>query len=93
MKKKMLILAALLVLAFIFLQSTVPEQRSDNESIWFNARIMTPLLKRMGYSAVSSKVVRKAAHISEFFVLSLFAAHMEGKNHSQLLYRLHGSVS
>ena len=74
MKKKMLIFAVLLVLAFIFLQSTVPEQRSDNESIWFNARIMTPLLKRMGYSAVSGNVVRKAAHISEFFVLSLFAA-------------------
>ena len=76
MKKFILILAAVMILAFIWFQSVVPERRSDHESIWFTNEVVNPLLSKFGYGAVSSKIVRKAAHVSEFLVLSLIAVFM-----------------
>ena len=37
-------------------------------------KIINPLLKLVGLGPVSSHTVRKAAHVAEFFLLSLFTA-------------------
>ena len=73
MKRTVLILLAVMVLALIWFQSVVPERRSDHESVWFTNEVINPLLAKLGYGAVSSTIVRKAAHVSEFFVLSFIS--------------------
>ena len=73
MKRTVLILLTVMVLVFIWLQSVVPENRSDHESIWFTNEVINPMLAKLGYGAVCSRMVRKAAHVSEFFVLSFIS--------------------
>lgn len=73
MKRTVLILLAVMVLVLIWFQSVVPERRSDHESVWFTNEVINPLLAKLGYGAVSSIIVRKAAHVSEFFVLSFIS--------------------
>ncbi len=73
MKRVILVFLAVMALAFIWFQSVVPENRSDHESIWFTEAVVNPLLGRMGWGAIESRVVRKAAHVSEFFVLSFLS--------------------
>ena len=67
-------LLALLTLLFIWGQSALPVKDSAAESNWLRETIVNPLLRLAGLAEVSDHVLRKAAHIAEFFLLSLFAA-------------------
>lgn len=65
---------ALLLLLFIWSQSALPVKKSAAESGWLRTKIVNPLLRLIGLGPVSDHFVRKAAHITEFCLLSLFAA-------------------
>lgn len=70
-KRIVLLTITLLMLAFIFLQSVLPTAVSADESGWLTERVLNPLLKWVGLEPLSQRVVRKAAHILEFAVLSV----------------------
>ncbi len=72
-------LIALLILLFIWGQSALPVKDSAAESGWLRETIVNPLLRLVGLGPVSDHLVRKAAHIGEFFLLSLFAAVFLGR--------------
>ena len=48
----------------------MPQEVSSRESDWFSKYIVQPILSIIGIDAVNVNVVRKLAHITEFFVLS-----------------------
>ncbi len=76
-EKRRLVLPALLTLLtllFIWGQSALPVKDSAAESNWLRETIVNPLLRMVGVGPVSDHIVRKAAHVTEFFLLSLFAA-------------------
>lgn len=69
MKKRWLILVFICI-AFIFIQSLIPESKSARESLWFTENVLSPILSRLGVTADKEKV-RKIAHAVEFCVLAL----------------------
>ena len=71
-KRVFLALAVLLLLLFIWVQSALPEKDSADESGWFRENVVDPVLRLVGVGPASDHTVRKAAHIVEYFLLSLF---------------------
>lgn len=73
-KRKWTLIFILLILLFIWSQSTVPESRSAYESGWLTNKIITPILKTIGISPIDKHAVRKIAHIVEYLVLNVFVS-------------------
>jgi len=59
-------------LLFIWAQSIVPQSLSRNESLWLTTHVINPILHLLGLTSVEDEAVRKAAHITEFVLLSVF---------------------
>lgn len=70
MKRKILGILIILMLAFIWGHSLVPMDESAAESEWFRNTIVNPVLRFLGLGEMSSHAVRKAAHMTEFAVLA-----------------------
>ena len=71
--KKWILLAVLLVLVFIWGNSTLPATVSSRESEWV-LELLSPLfdlLGRLGVTADPSFLVRKMAHFAEYMVLGV----------------------
>lgn len=71
MKRKVLLVVTILMLAFIWSQSAIPVSGSSHESVWFTEHIMEPLLRLIGVETITESLVRKIAHMFEYFVLSV----------------------
>ena len=61
----------IIMLIFIWGHSAVPMDESAMESEWLRLRIINPVLNFLGLKGMSSNAVRKAAHITEFAILSV----------------------
>lgn len=59
-----------LVLAFIFVQSMLPQMVSANESGWVTEKILKPVFRLFGMKPPTHHFVRKLAHVTEFAALS-----------------------
>ena len=80
MGQKLLLAALILVLAFIWVHSLVPMDMSAQESGWITEHIIAPVLALFGVDEVSTHLVRKLAHVSEFLILALLAyAYLRGR--------------
>ena len=69
-RKFLLLIAAAVILAFIWSQSLLSTDLSADESGWITNHIINPILRLVGLS-VPDGFVRKAAHVTEFAVLGL----------------------
>lgn len=65
-----LLIAAALVLVFIWSQSFMPTEDSASESGWITDHIINPILSVVGLS-VTNNFVRKCAHVTEYTVVSI----------------------
>ena len=74
MKRKVIVVVAVLLLAFIWAHSIIPKQTSTYESQYFTNAVLNPLLSHFGLDAVDKDVVRKIAHVFEFLILSFFTS-------------------
>lgn len=74
MKRRFIVIIALILLAFIWIQSVLPVVSSAGESLWITENIINPLLRRLGLGTVEDRVVRKVAHVTEYLILSVFVA-------------------
>ena len=74
MKRKVIVVVAVLLLAFIWAHSIIPKQTSTYESRYFTNAVLNPLLSHFGLDAVDKDVVRKIAHVFEFLILSFFTS-------------------
>lgn len=72
MKRKILGILVILMLAFIWGHSLVPMDESAVESEWVRNKIVNPVLRFFGLGEMSSHAVRKAAHMAEFAALAVF---------------------
>ena len=70
----MIVVVAVLLLAFIWAHSIIPKQTSTYESQYFTNAVLNPLLSHFGLDAVDKDVVRKIAHVFEFLILSFFTS-------------------
>ena len=70
-KRIALLVITVLVVAFIFVQSILPRRVSLGESEGFVDIILNPILTRLGLGPITSHLVRKIAHITEFTILSV----------------------
>ena len=70
-KSKILAVSIILMLAFIWIHSMMPRSVSGQESGWVTLHVIQPVLSLLGIEGISETVVRKLAHITEFFVLSV----------------------
>lgn len=68
MKRKWIILI-LICIGFVLIHSAIPEIKSAHESLWITENIINPLLSDFGI-VVDKEIVRKAAHVIEFCVLT-----------------------
>ncbi len=59
-----------LMLAFIFGQSLLPQDVSAEESGWILNNILNPALNALGLGPLSHHTTRKLAHVAEFTALS-----------------------
>jgi VanZ family protein len=59
-----------LMLAFIFGQSLLPQDVSAEESGWILNNILNPVLNALGLGSLSHQTARKLAHVAEFTALS-----------------------
>ena len=58
----------------------LPVKDSAAESTWLRETLINPILRYLGLTEVNDHVVRKAAHVAEFLLLSVFATlHLRGK--------------
>lgn len=71
MGRKLLLVAIIITLAFIWGHSLVPMDLSAQESSWITEHIIAPVFALFGVDEVSTHLVRKLAHVSEFFILAL----------------------
>lgn len=79
MGQKLLLAAIIIVLAFIWGHSLVPMDMSAQESNWITEHIISPILALFGVDEVSTHLVRKLAHVSEFLLLALLVcAYLRG---------------
>lgn len=60
----------IVMLIFIWGHSAVPMNQSAQESEWLRLKIINPILNFFGLKGMSSYAIRKAAHITEFAILS-----------------------
>ena len=60
----------IVMLIFIWGHSAVPMNESAQESEWLRLKIINPILNFFGLKGMSSYAIRKAAHITEFAILS-----------------------
>ena len=76
MKKKQIwiLIAVVLVLAFIWGQSMMPVKVSGNESRMFLNRFINPALKWLGLKPMTHNTLRKCAHVFEYTILALAAS-------------------
>jgi len=74
-KKRRIVFLVLtvLILLLIWGQSALPVRFSAAESGWLRETVVNPLLALFGLSPVREQVLRKAAHVTEFFLFSLAA--------------------
>lgn len=86
MKKTWIVVLGVLLLLFIWSQSVAPVAQSAKESRWLTENIINPILHRVGLDAVEDRVVRKMAHITEFFLLSVVVAQLWGGNVLRTVY-------
>lgn len=73
MKRKLLIVIVAIIVAAIWIQSFLPSEISSQESGWFTEHIIRPVAEWLGINPISKLVVRKLAHMTEFFVLGVLA--------------------
>ena len=73
-KRKSLLVSTILVLVFIWIHSIMPRSVSGQESSWVTIHVIQPILCFWGIDVISEGIVRKIAHITEFFVLSLLVS-------------------
>lgn len=79
MKQKLLLAAIIIAIAFIWGHSLVPMDMSAQESGWIIEHIIAPILALFGVDEVSTHLVRKLAHVSEFLLLALLVcAYLRG---------------
>lgn len=86
MKKTWIVVLGVLLLLFIWSQSVAPVAQSAKESRWLTENIINPILHCVGLDAVEDRVVRKMAHITEFFLLSVVVAQLWGGNVLRTVY-------
>lgn len=86
MKKTWIVILGVLLLLFIWSQSVAPVAQSAKESRWLTENIINPILHCVGLDAVEDRVVRKMAHITEFFLLSVVVAQLWGGNVLRTVY-------
>lgn len=70
---------AVLLLLLIWGQSLLSVENSSRESGWLREKVIDPLLRLVGLGSVSEHMVRKAAHVTEFLLLSFFTALFLGR--------------
>ena len=63
-------IVTVLMLAFIFEQSLLPQDVSAEESGWILNNILNPALNALGLGPLSHQTARKFAHVAEFTALS-----------------------
>ncbi len=63
-------IVTVLMLAFIFGQSLLPQDVSAEESGWILNNILNPVLNALGLGSLSHQTARKLAHVAEFTALS-----------------------
>lgn len=63
-------IVTVLMLAFIFGQSLLPQDVSAEESGWILNNILNPVLNALGLGPLSHQTTRKLAHVAEFTALS-----------------------
>ncbi len=73
MKRKILVVFVIVVVAAIWIQSILPADISSQESGWFTEHIIQPIAEWLGLGSISKLIVRKLAHFSEYFILGLLA--------------------
>ena len=69
--RKVIIIVAVFVLLFIWIQSAVPEKKSAHESDWFRINVVNPVARFLNQPEPTKDDVRKAAHAVEFGILSI----------------------
>lgn len=72
-RKRILLIAVILAALFVWWQSLIPTDGSASSSSWITENIVNPILGLFGVKA-SHALVRKLAHVFEFFVLSIFTS-------------------
>ncbi len=68
--RRILPVAVILTLAFIFVQSVLPQSTSAAESGWLTEKVLNPVLRFFGMNPLSHHTVRKIAHVAEFTIFS-----------------------
>ncbi len=74
MKKTTIRILIIIMLIFIWGHSAIPMNESAQESEWLRLKIIKPILNFFGLGGMSSHAVRKAAHITEYAILSVLLA-------------------
>ena len=69
--KKLWVFLVLICISIILVHSVIPESKSAFESLWVTDHIINPVFNLFG-RAINDELVRKIAHIVEFFLLTLF---------------------
>lgn len=75
MGQKLLLAAIIIAITFIWGHSLVPMDMSAQESGWITEHIIAPVLALFGVDEVSTHLVRKIAHVSEFLLLAFWCVH------------------
>lgn len=78
--RKLNITLFVLVVALIWAQSFFPPDLSSSESSWITNHIINSVLNFLGLGSLSSAVVRKLAHATEFAVLGLVTSGLYRKS-------------
>lgn len=73
-KRIILLIVTGLVLVSIFVQSSLPKRISAEESGWFADYLLDPLFQFLGLDRLGDHAIRKAAHVTEFAILSALLA-------------------
>ena len=72
MKRTWNIVITILILAFVWIQSALPVSLSAAESSLLMENVINPILQSIGMDAMGHNLVRKLAHVTEFFAFSVF---------------------
>ena len=73
-KQIWIIVAIILLLAFIWGQSMLPVKSSGSESRWLLREVINPALKALGLRPMTHNTLRKCAHVFEYTILALAAS-------------------
>lgn len=74
LKRKVIFTIAVLLLAFIWAHSIIPESTSAYESRYFTNTVLNPILEHLGFNTINKDAARKIAHVFEFLILSFFTS-------------------